>query len=286
MFTKKFTFSGFCIEFRSERIIENSHSFSDYLSDGEPDLTVNIIFDEIPERRGRLLYDGKSVQYYSFDGREYMYSLYFVGKDYSYKTYALRVIDGENITLYINYDGGLWDSMVFEALGFPELLIKRGRALIHSSYILYKGKAIIFSADKQVGKSTQASLWEKHRNALTVNGDRAILGFEKGVLHAYGAPFCGSSKVSRNVTAPLGAIVLLRQAKENSVQKVGQAEAFRELLTKLTYNEHSIESLEKAVSLTEKIVSLVPVYRLSCLPDEGAVEALERQLEKDGILQK
>lgn len=280
MYSKKFLFSGLCIELLSKKEIRDSGFFNEYLSAAEPDITVRVIDGPLPSEKGRLLCRTQTAEFYRRDNADYMYSFFYIGEMGEYYRYALRVIDGDNITLYIDYKDGMWDSMVFDALGIADILLEKEIAVIHSSYIIYNGVAVIFSADKQVGKSTQAALWEKYRSAEVINGDRCALAFENGVLYASGVPFCGSSKISVNKSAELKAIVLLRQAGENTVERVSPVHAFVELLGKLTYNEWDSASLEKASSLTEKIISAVPVYRLSCLPDEGAVETLEGALFK------
>lgn len=278
MFRKKFSFCGLCLELISENEIRNSHFFSEFFSDEKPDLTVNVINCALPERKGELLFENRTSQFYSFDGKEYLFSFYYDTKIKADKDYAVRVYDGKSMTLYVDYPGGMWDGMIFDALNLPDVLVKRQSGILHSSFVFYKNKAILFSADKQVGKTTQAKLWEKHRGARMINGDRAGLMFAGGNLFACGVPYCGSSKVSFNVSAPIRAIVMLGQAKENRIEKMKEYEAFIEILGQFTYNKWDRASVESIITLTEKIVGAVPVYKLECLPDESAVEALENQL--------
>lgn len=284
MFSKKYIFSGLCFEIISETAVEDSNTFPAFRGEGEPDITVYLNEGPLPEKKGELLFDSGRAQYYLYEGKEYMYSRYYIGKAHAYKDFAMREINGRDITLYMDYDGGLWDSMVFEALGLPDILILNDRILIHSSYIIYNGKAILFAADKLVGKSTQASLWEKHAGAVVVNGDRAILRFEDEKFITCATPFCGSSKISLNLDAPLGAIVLLGQGCENIVEKISGTVAFGEILGKFTYNEWSVNELDKAVSMAQLLSENAPVYRFSCVKDGGAVETLRKRLKEDGVL--
>ena len=51
-------------------------------------------------------------------------------------------------------------------MGLEHLLATQRAVILHSAYIDYKGKAILFSAPSGTGKSTQAELWmdESGRN--------------------------------------------------------------------------------------------------------------------------
>ena len=97
----------------------------------------------------------------------------------------------------MNYDV-LRDVGIFEAIDLPSMLMKKGVGIIHCSFIEHNGKAILFVGDKQVGKSTQAALWNKYENTDTINGDRAAISYDNGIFYANGIPFCGTSKICKN----------------------------------------------------------------------------------------
>ena len=50
-----------------------------------------------------------------------------------------------------------------------DLLPEHGACLLHASYVLHEGKAILFSAPSVTGKSTQARYWERERGSTVVN---------------------------------------------------------------------------------------------------------------------
>lgn len=51
---------------------------------------------------------------------------------------------------------------IFLADTFNKKILKYNAIFLHSSAILYKGKAYLFSADSGVGKSTHTKLWIKN----------------------------------------------------------------------------------------------------------------------------
>ena len=210
-------------------------------------------------------------------GREYYYTAFFDPAEGGYRDYAC-LVRGETEELYIDHCGGLWDSMIIDALDIPDRLLEVKAAFLHSSFITVGGEGILFAGNKQAGKSTQAALWSKYRGALIVNGDRAVIRLEGGGVRAYGSAFCGSSGIALDESAPVKAIVLLGQVSENTVTPVPAPEAFRELLGKMTYDTSVQSSVEAAAAITAEAVARVPVVRLVCTPDERSVEALEAAL--------
>ena len=100
-------------------------------------------------------------------------------------------------------------------LGLESLFLKQEVLILHASFIRWHDQGILFSAPSGTGKSTQASLWETHMGAEILNGDRAGIRYADGSWMAYGLPYAGSSRIFRNSSAPIRAIVVLRQSPEN-----------------------------------------------------------------------
>lgn len=154
--------------------------------------------------------------------------------------------------------------------------------ILHSSYIAWKGKGIVFSAPSGTGKSTQAELWRKHRPGTEIiNGDRSILTCERGIPEVYGLPLCGSSEIAVNKRFPLGAVVVLRQAKTNTVRRLGVREAVSLIYSECGLSLWDRDAAANVLDVVSEIAESVPVYCLSCLPHSSAVDAMERALRED-----
>lgn len=162
-----------------------------------------------------------------------------------------------------------------EILDLPSKFIECGGLFIHASMIEVDGKAVLFTAEKQVGKSTQAALWKEHRGAEIVNGDRCLVRFTDNGLYAFGSPYCGTSDICLNRSIPLKAVVILSQAKENKARKATPFESLCAVMDGATYNTDISNEVGKVADLAEKIIESVPFYCLACTPYVGAVEALE-----------
>lgn len=276
---KRYYFADKCIELISENPIETLEAFSPFVTDREADLTFVVREGRLPERKGEILFSDYRRTFLLYEGREYLFTSYFDAKSSTYIDYACRVRGDDGLFLYVDFDGGMWDSMIFDALGVPDLLIEDGAAVMHTSYVVCDGEAVLFTADKQVGKSTQAALWEKYMGALVVNSDRAAVKEKDGRLFACGVPYRGSSEVSLCVNTPVRAIVVLGQSKENTIRRLSPTEAFMNILGKFTYDTWREASLERAMEIAAYASENVPVYKLDCLPDESAVRCLNNELK-------
>lgn len=169
---------------------------------------------------------------------------------------------------------------VLGALGAEHLVVRAGGVILHASYIVHEGRAILFTAPSETGKSTQAELWRELRGAKIVNGDRAAMRMEDGAIMACGIPFAGSSQYCENVTAPLAAIVCLGQAPQTTIRPLRGYPAFRRIWEGCSVNTWDQTDVEMATSLVQKILETVPVFQLDCTPDESAVIALEEKLRE------
>lgn len=168
---------------------------------------------------------------------------------------------------------------MWSSVSLAQLLLAKKAFFIHSSYIDIGGKAVLFSAACGVGKSTQAALWEKHRNAEIINGDKAGILVDGGV-YACGLPFCGTSGICKNKTLPLGAIVLLSQSKRNTIRRITGLEALQGILQNIYLDLLAPNEQKAIVELLIELLKTVPVYALSCTADENAVITLENALKE------
>ncbi len=164
-------------------------------------------------------------------------------------------------------------------LELDNLLLRHDRLILHASFVLWQGKAILFSAPSGTGKSTQADLWEKYQASTTVNSDRAALSRKDGIWYAHGLPFAGSSRIFRKESAPVSVLVCLSQGKENTLEPLPPLGCLRKLLPEVNLRRWEEGSVSKATELLMELIAQVPVYHLSCRPDEEATLILRRMVE-------
>ena len=175
--------------------------------------------------------------------------------------YSPRYTSGEDC---IN---GVLGSILFR----NKILFHQG-IVLHASAIDWKGKGIAFSAPSGTGKSTQASLWEKHMGARVVNDDCPAIKLVDGLPYAFGTPWSGSSDKFLNSSVPLSAFVMLEQAPENTIRKLEGHEAVARLMPRCFLPYHDSALMDLAIKNLKDIITGAPVYLLRCRPDREAVE--------------
>ncbi len=200
--------------------------------------------------------------------------------------------DGDNIIAYSVNDA--WDTatllndrtescghMAFEYISkfFPAIAINHGVLSLHGALLEHEGSGMIVSAPSGVGKTTHARLWRDTKNAIILNGDRAVCRKTAQGWQGFGTPWSGTSGEQVNRSVPLQAIIALERGEENSVIKLEPASAFEKLFPNLLYPNWERSKLEQTLALFDDLLKCVPIFCLRCLPNAEAVELLYQRLK-------
>ncbi len=173
---------------------------------------------------------------------------------------------------------------VLTSICAEHLIAQNHGFVFHCSYIAYNGKAILFTAPSETGKSTQADLWHKYRHAEIINGDRAAIRLVDGKLIAEGIPFAGSSTYCKKRSLPIAVIIYLGQAHQTTIRKMKGFEAFSRIWEGVSVNTWDKEDVEQVSVVVQKTAEQIPVFHMPCTPDESAVKILEQELRKLEVL--
>lgn len=154
---------------------------------------------------------------------------------------------------------------------FGKTVIKYNALLIHSSALVYEGKAYLFSAESGVGKSTHTRLWKQaFGDAVNIiNDDKPVVRVQNNLCTAYGTPFDGGSNIAKNQSAPLKAIIFIERGEDNSIRRATQKEIIKNLYLATTYHidkEDAFTMLENF----ELLIKHCEFYILKCNTDISA----------------
>lgn len=167
---------------------------------------------------------------------------------------------------------------ILNYLSLETFLIMNNSFILHSSLVEFQGKALIFCGTKDVGKSTQAKLWERYMSSKIINGDRSGISFNDGNIYAFGLPLAGSSGIYVNQGYPLSSVILLEKKDRNRIRRVSKTEAFMKIYPEMNIPRFDKRISEIAIKLLELFLDKVPVYVLECTPDYSAVETVYREI--------
>lgn len=146
----------------------------------------------------------------------------------------------------------------------------------HSSLIDYQGRGLMFLGPSGIGKTTQAELWNQYRDALIINGDVVFVQEAGDTFFGWGSPWHGSSPYCENRSAPLSALIVLKQSAENSIRELTGFEKVTAVSESVYYPRWLDEGMELCLDVLDHLLTGLPVYELSCRPDEQAVRLAEK----------
>ena len=157
----------------------------------------------------------------------------------------------------------------------------KATALFHAAAVSLDGHGYMFLGKSGTGKSTHAGLWVKHiEGAVLINDDNPVVRITDGQAVVYGSPWSGKTPCYRNVSYPLGGIVLLSQAPYNRIQRVGGLEAYMVLVSSISGQRWN-EGIANGLHQTEnELASNMPIWHLECLPDKAAAELCKLRIKR------
>lgn len=149
---------------------------------------------------------------------------------------------------------------------------------LHSSLIDYQGHGLMFLGPSGIGKTTQAELWNQYRDALIINGDVVFVQETPEAFLGWGTPWHGSSPYCENTNAPVCAMIVLKQAPENSIRELMGFEKVTAVSNSVFYPRWLENGMELCLETLDHLLTKLPVYELSCRPDEDAVKLTEETI--------
>lgn len=278
MVNKKYVFAGVSLDVESELPILRQENYSQFENE-KTDSGKRFITKEcsLPAKEGKTVYNNGLTSLYETDNGKLFFTSYPSSKT-EFRDYSCLKITPDGGELYISPGEELRDSSLMKSVNIYGILLENDTAVFHCSFIIMNGEAILFTGRSGIGKTTQAKLWEKYRGALIVNDDRAAIKTDGDRLLAIGVPISGSSRIALNKTAPVKAIIILEQGSENKIEELPAFQNFISILNGIIFEPHDQSEKEKALSVAESVIRTAKVFKLTCTPDEGAVEALDGYL--------
>lgn len=236
---------------------------------------------------GKMLYDGPQLTIMEVGGLEHR--IYYLPG--SREPFALsRRMDDTHVHLWIDQRARhalKWDRNLLGLLSLEHDCLLGHAFLLHASFVIQNGQAIIFTAPSGSGKSTQADLWHKYAGAQIINGDRTLVFQENGTWYAGGFPVCGSSLYCLNQSAPVAAVVCLEKYPENQALQIGPLQAMNRVYSQAFVNRWSAEDCRRICDMVLDLSAQVKVFHYQCTKEPDAVAYLNNLIfpteRKEGI---
>ena len=278
----RIAFSGLIFDLISEIPLGLSPELQPFLTEETLAATdsyrISVLHHPLPPE-GELFFQNREVQVYA-KGKDRLFYFRTMADERGLVP-VCRITDRGEHQLYFPED---WAERLREEhrlsglMCMEQLLLRHNALLFHSSVVCHRDQVILFSGPSGIGKSTQAALWEQCYGAEILNGDRCILRIDPHEITGGGSPWCGSSGIYNPKHRPVKAILLLRQGKENRLERARPSGAFPELYAQCIIHPWDKAFVNTACDLLMELLNRIPVYTLSCLPDPSAAQLTHQSL--------
>lgn len=211
----------------------------------------------------KLDHEGNHVAYYVVRGKAVLEFQYY------YTTRRVTVCISNFLDSYVRLGAhyGLMIALYQKCIG------------LHGVTVLCGKEIVILSAPSGTGKTTLSRLLERYCDAVTINGDFALLSLTDNEVMFEPTPFCGTSRRCLNHRFRVDRIVFLGQAKTNQWQSLTGRQALIYFLNNCFVPSWD-SKLEKAVQDNiMRCISCVKVNAYSFAPTKDAAEEFYKQLE-------
>lgn len=257
---RPYNIAGICLSVQGLLLDEDWKNFESRSHKGQTDVSIEALSKPI-ERYNLESVQLKEKETYCFrHGSEVM----LVDKEWR-NVRILPPVDMESVSAFL--------VQIFHTQAVKKRMIQ-----IHSSMIDYQNRGVLFLGPSGIGKTTMAELWYQYRNALIINGDmNFVQETERGFL-GWGTPWHGSSPYCENRNVQVCALVVLKQSVQNSIRRLEGFEMVQTVSDNIIYPTWLENGMELCLETLDHLLSRLPVYELSCRPDEEAVKLTEETI--------
>ena len=166
---------------------------------------------------------------------------------------------------------------------FGRKLIPHGGLVLHACAVVHKERAYLFAAPSGTGKSTHVGLWcQQFPDCYVLNDDKPAIRVTADGIYAYGTPWAGKQRQNRNAKVPLGGICFLQRGETDRICRVDAAEALVALYAQTAHMALTQTEMDALLTTIEKLLRMVPAYRLQCTPTPHAAEVAYRGMVEEG----
>lgn len=254
-----------------------------FLSDRDPDLALDCWYRPVPER----LLDGETI----FD-TDLLWSLHRLEGGMLWRQMSASAEPVPQRAGFFPHAGGTaevytasfrqmegrWTYPIHHPLDkflYAHFLPGWHGFTCHASSVDDNGRGYLFVGVSEAGKSTMAGLWHGREGVQVLSDERTVLRWQGG-FKVYGTPWHGSLPVYSPSSAPLAAILFLRQGPQNGLAPISRSDAARRLMVCGYLPYWSAAGMQDSLELLDRLTAQVPCLELSFVPDGRVVELVRR----------
>lgn len=157
-----------------------------------------------------------------------------------------------------------------------------GTVLFHAAAVRLNERGYMFLGKSGTGKSTHARLWLQNIPGTELMNDDnpAVRVKADGTAVVYGTPWSGKTPCYRNISAPIGGIVLLSQAPYNKIVRLKGIGAYAAVVPSISGKRWDQRIADGLHETENALAGNIPVWHLDCLPDADAAMICKEAITK------
>ncbi|WLE96428.1 MAG: hypothetical protein QTN59_17310 [Candidatus Electrothrix communis] len=176
---------------------------------------------------------------------------------------------------YSDVEQGLCYKLAADQFLLQHSFINHQGLLIHAGGGIVQGKGMIFSGTSGAGKSTLSELLCSSPKNQFFSDERLVIRFADERWNVWGTPWQSTGNIARNETAPLSALVFLKQGEMTKITELTPSQGLHRFLQVVSIPWYSEEWTNKGLAVCEPLVQEIPMFELTFRADESAVQAVE-----------
>lgn len=135
--------------------------------------------------------------------------------------------------------------------------------MFHAVSFIWKDLAWLITAPSGTGKSTHYCLWKLlcPDAVQIINGDKPIVYMENDQVFVTSSPWTGKENMSQRLTAKLGGIIFLEQAKINEIRRLTVHESAGKIFSQFLFDCNTEQEVKSACKIAENMLKS-PVWLL------------------------
>ena len=251
----------------------------------KPDITIEARLEDLSNLRphGKMVFDSGTLWQLYQDNGTYTFS--FKSNALGSVPYRVAKIDedftaGEIIFHRPYFEGKRYiyplEYPLDELLFINHLALAEGIEVHACGVVDSYGNGHLFPGQSGAGKTTTARLWQDEPGITILSDDRIILRKIDNQLWMYGTPWHGEAAFADPKRAPLKRIYFLKKGDQNQLLKLRMVESMGNLFTCCFPPLYNRRALDSMMSFLSEVVSAIPCYELSFLPDKRVVEFVQQ----------
>ena len=246
---------------------------------------LNVFFERTDRYPcGEVLFDSGNNWVLEEKGSERIIKLFYPpGTRDSLSLYAVFDPDFSRGSIYVSRREPLPERIFPLLYPLDELILLHhatfeGGLLFHACGAELDGKGVLFPGHSGAGKSTVARILHENGAGSILSDDRIILRFPGGKPWIYGTPWHGEEEFNRNSALPLAGIFHLRQSPINHLAGISPSRNAALLFSALFTTYWKPRGIERTLAGMNRLVHLVPGYRMEFTPERTFIELVKREL--------